>query len=219
VSLKASFATAAVFGGVVLAASPASAVIEGVARSGSWLLSAGTADNGSSACVASTEGPGKYLGIKVFENSTVVTIHVAKTGWSIPQGTQARLAMRFDRAEPWFGVATGTYNENVIEAQVPLQNLTSFTNQFRAARQLVIYFPDGNEQPWTVAMNGSRAVMNNLTQCVAVMLGRKKQTQPFASSPQPYGIAPQPSSPMPSAPAPRAPIVPERTPLPTGDRI
>ncbi|WP_020178386.1 hypothetical protein [Methylopila sp. M107] len=209
---------AVLFGGLAYA-SPGQALVKTIVARGDWTLAAGVDEGGTQVCSAATTGTQIYMAVKIYANSPKITVHIAKTNWRIPSGSQTRVFMHFDQRSPWSGVAYATKHASLLETTIPLSSIKSFVGQFAGAHELVVAFPDGNERPWQISMRGSRYIMGRLADCVSLMAASQRPTQPFAPNAgptQPFsnGPATQPTSPVP-APVPVEP----KPPLPQGERI
>jgi hypothetical protein len=69
---------------------------------------------------------------------------------------------------------------------------------------MTVSFPNGNEPPWTIGLNGSTAISNAFGRCVTDLTQRAGAQQPAAGpsgATQPFGQAPtQPVTPEPTQP-------------------
>jgi len=53
-----------------------------------------------------------------------------------------------------------------------------FDRQFRAAQSMTVTFPDGNELPWTISLDGSTAISNAFGRCITDLTRQLQSGQP-----------------------------------------
>lgn len=135
----------------------------------------------------------KYAGTGVF-------VQVFKSTWRIPNGTIVPVSLTFDKSDPWIADASGGTMDRspgfgFVVFTIKAQGVGDFIREFGEAGTMTVGFTQGNEQPWTLRMSGSREVAASFSKCVTALAGRSS-TQPHAggSTTQPYG-KPAPSQP------------------------
>ena len=99
----------------------------------------------------------------------------------------------------------GTGNGQMVEWTLDSAAMQTFDAQFRRAGSMTVSFPNGNEPPWTIGLNGSTAISNAFGRCVTDLTqrtqraaagrgGSREPTQPFGQAPtQP--VTPEPTQP------------------------
>jgi hypothetical protein len=193
-----------------------------IAREGNWQATRGVDWTGVPLCVMEpvNSTPGQAIHIKWFAGDTMMTIHLVKTSWNIPQGTTMRVELGFDRNG--FAAADGA-----VGAPIPSKHarafagsyiqfkiadpklLADFALNFENALKMWLTFPAGTEQPWVVDMTGSRTIANAFFNCAQTLA----LPPSFTPGPQPYSSAPtQPHGAAPTQPFGTPPTVPNRTP-------
>ncbi len=195
----------AAFATLCLLAGPAFAETSVFYTAGAWSAFSGTADNGKNVCGMSESGADRWFAVKYFQGESRFTVHLAKAGWHIPSGTQARVDLRFDGGAPWHATAGGFTLPNglsALEFYVAGEGIVKFGNEFRLARQMVVSFPDGDEIAWAGKLTGSEAALTAFTGCLSRLVrpgapGGDNDTQPFAKTlpSQPFRT-PQPVAPV-----------------------
>ena len=218
---------------------PARAEVVNTAREGMWVAYGGVANDGKRVCgIGETGTDGRTFQIKYFENAQSFEIVIGKPGWAIPPGTQAEIAITFDRSSPWRGMAKG--NGLLLFLSLPMTRLVAFEAEFKAAYSMIVSFPGGTEAPWRGDLTGSTAIAGHMARCIRTLLGTAAPgndqpfgagggtTQPFgttAAPPQPFGQPPATyDAPSPAAPEesfPSVKIVPggSGSPSPDGGRM
>jgi hypothetical protein len=146
----------------------------------------------------------------------VMYIHLFKQGWRIPQGTKVAVSLDFDADH--FGEVNEAYGAmsksgaGMVELYLSgADEIKHFFNQVAEANTMTVTFPNGNEAPWKVSMDGSRKTVELMTSCMA-RAEANRPSQPFGQgqSSQPFGQSQQqPFAPTP-APAMRKPQPGER---------
>jgi hypothetical protein len=192
--------------GLCLVPLSALAQVHTISRSGVWEAFGGVASDGYQTCGISTSwGDGRNLVFKVFENNPAFYAILEKGSWQIPPRTPISLVMSFDRGSPWSvnTVGNGTF---ILFTVVPSQ-AGEFARSVTRSSSMVISFPSGSKQPWTVNMSGTTAAGDSMLACMHRLPGwSAPDTQPFGSqspSSQPFGQAPaQPAPAPPAAPSP-----------------
>ena len=177
---------------------------------GSWDAFSGPDANGKEVCGVGSTNPldNRSFSIRFMVGSSDVLFEVKKPSWNIPSGTQTPVVMQIGLNTPWN--VQGGGNGQLIEWTMDRNSMQAFDQQFRAATSMSLSFPNGNEPPWTIGLNGSMAISNAFGRCVTDMTAREAASQPAAAPPvtQPYGQTPtQPFTPAqtPTTPEPTQP--------------
>lgn len=183
-------------------------------HAGSWDAFSGHADGGQAFCGIGSTSPadGRSLSIRFDLGGQNVEFTIGKPDWSIPDGTQAIILMQVGSETPWTEQAVGSGRR--MHWSMDQAAVQSFDVQFRRASAMTLTFPNGNEPPWTISLNGSTAIDNTFGRCITD-LSQREQTAGQAGGPpatQPFGrgaaVAPaRPAAPAPQSAAP-APVPP-----------
>lgn len=150
----------------------AQAEVRTFARSGGWQAFGGTADNKKMMCGVSTEGGGRWLGVKYFENDTALTIQLSKDTWSVKPGTRVKVTMRFDRESPWSATATAfrmSDGDAALEFEVPSRMIGQWLAEFRRSNTLIVGFPESSVEDWRADLAGTDAIADRMGECLRAM--------------------------------------------------
>jgi hypothetical protein len=173
-------------------AAPAWAETRTIQTSGLWSSYGGTDDNNRAVCGISTAGAdGRRVSIQQAAGETELVFMLEKPSWAIPDNTPIDLQIQFDNGQPNPDRATGTGNR--VSLSLPFERSVAFMRLLRERSQLRVYFPNGNETPWTGGLGGSSGAINAFNDCRAA-LAPSGPTQPFPASPA------NPTQPFPSRP-------------------
>lgn len=185
---------------------------------GSWDAFSGRAEDGRYVCgIGNTNPDGRRFTLRFVIGGGEVLFSAIKPSWNIPADTQVPVVMQIGLDTPWTVQARGS--EHSLNWTLDRSAVQAFDEQFRRAISMTLSFPDGNEQPWSVPLNGSTAVSNAFGRCITDLTARsggsatpaapKGPTQPFSA--QSGAPAPAPA-PAPAAPPadPSAPSQPTR---------
>jgi hypothetical protein len=88
-----------------------------------------------------------------------------------------------------------------IEFKVPIANVDKFSSELRYANTMTLWFPTGNETPWTDDLGCSDGAVSMMTNCIQDVNKQDgaSSTKPSAGSARPDGQgASQPGVPKPS---------------------
>jgi hypothetical protein len=195
---------AVVLAGLVPVAAVAEAPVAAVAEapvetiqvyyhSGNWDAFSGRSGN-AAVCGFGTSNAsdGRALAVRMDVPGTTVTFTASKPGWSIPDGTHIRVVMQIGLDTPVTEAAVG--KDASVTWTMGAAALAGFQARFGAASSMTLTFPDGNEPPWRLSLNGSSAVTGTFNRCVADLTQQMKSAASAGSSPAavPSGQATQP---------------------------
>jgi hypothetical protein len=188
---------------------------------GSWDAFSGLDPSGKEVCGVGSTNPldNRSFSIRFTVSGNDVLFEVKKPNWNIPSDTQLPVVMQIGLNTPWN--VRGGGDGQLIEWTMDRNSMQAFDQQFRGATSMTLSFPNGNEPPWTIALNGSMAISNAFGRCVTDMSARQAASQPAAPPPvtQPYGQGPtQPFAPTqaPAGQEPTQPTQPTQLAPPTG---
>ena len=191
-------------------AASASAAVNIFYHAGGWDAFNGTGDDGQPMCGAGSYNPrdGRSFSLRFPLNSNDVLFIASKPSWNVPNGTAMPVVMQIGLDRPWTAQAEG--NGQRIQWTLGRDAMGAFDAQFRGASSMTVSFPNGSEQPWVIALNGSTAVSNAMGRCINEMARRaaaQAAPQPPQGETQPYGGDQNP----PPAPPPSQPAVPAQS--------
>ena len=210
--------------GTLLATAPSQAGVVITGHYGAWQTAAGTTtDTHEVMCMAGLSGRDRSFSLKTFRGVEILTVHVYKSGWAIPNGQRMRVLVQIDQAPPFNMIGVGFNSPGKAESGVQIDFrygdswsqtgkpvASELVSLLASGRTLNIFFPDGNESPWEGSLNGSTAALTELGACDARYTNPKPlvatpapaPTQPYAATPtQPYLPAvPKYTIPVPSQP-------------------
>lgn len=177
---------------------PAQGEVRTLMTAGLWSAYAASADDQRAACGISTTGPdGRRLAIEQSSGDTGLDVILDKTSWAIPDNTAIEIVVQVDNGAgvPLHATGSGTR----VLAHMAFDASVGFMQGIRHGRQVRIFFPSGNEPPWTGGLQGSSAAINGFNDCRG-NFPPASATQPFrpeatptpASPTQPFGSAPPP---------------------------
>jgi hypothetical protein len=182
---------------------------------GSWDAFSGQDTDGSQVCGVGSTNPAdkRAFSIRFKIGGDTVSFQLKKPGWEIPANTQIPVVMQLGLDAPWTMQGNGS-GQNV-DWTMDRDAMRTFDDQFRRGSSMTFSFPNGNEAPWLIGLNGSTAASNAFGRCVTDLSARSSAPAPAAAAApqgptQPYGQTP--SQPYSSAPAQPGP---EATPAPT----
>jgi hypothetical protein len=200
-ALRAILAASAV---TVLSGSCAVAKVSVYYHVGSWEAFSGAADDGKLVCgIGSTNRvDGHSVSLRLEIGDQTVQFEAKKPTWNIPAVTTIPVAIQIGLEAPWNMQGTG--DGQMVKWTLDNGSMQSFDAQFRRASSMTLNFPAGDEQPWTVGLNGSTAVSNAFGRCVRDLSHRTGMTAAPTGPTQPFGQAPPERTSPPPAPQ-RAP--------------
>jgi hypothetical protein len=179
---------------MALALSPAMAHAKMIVwnRSGPWVNSAGTLNDGQLGCAMGIADVGREVYVKYFHNTGDVSVQVFKNSWRIPAGTKLQLELGFDKGSWASGTASGYVlsrdRSSYVEIGILHDKVADFSDNFKEANHMWLRFPDGDETDWIVRMDGSRNAARAFEFCIGKLASVPKPTQPFGGRPsQPFG--------------------------------
>jgi hypothetical protein len=171
----------ALAGLIVIAATSAAPAMEtsrrGLATSGPWSAYSGTGPDSQPLCGITTVGAeGRRIAIQQTAGETGLALYLEKDSWVIPKGAEVEVRVQFDQNPPIAVQATGAGPR--LAVGMTFEQSVPFMRQFRAGRQIRIFFPSGNELPWSGGLNGSGRIIDAFNTC-RVDLVQTVPTQPF----------------------------------------
>ena len=183
---------------------PAAADMKVYYHVGSWDAFSGPGDDGKPVCGVGSTNPTdqRSFSIRYAVGGDTTLFQVKKPTWNIPQGTQITAVMQLGLEAPWNLQAVG--NGQIVEWSLDRDATQLFDAQFRRGSSMTLSFPQGNEAPWTIGLNGSTAISNAFGRCVTDMARQAQQAAAPTAPTQPFGQTPAPGA----APAPGAPGAP-----------
>ena len=184
---------------------------------GSWDAFSGQDADGSSVCGVGSTNPTdkRAFSIRFKIGGDTVSFQLKKPGWEIPANTQIPVVMQLGLDAPW--TMQGNGNGQNVDWTMDRDAMRTFDDQFRRGSSMTFSFPNGNEAPWLIGLNGSTAASNAFGRCVTDLTARSSAPAAAAAAPQgptqPYGQTPsQPYSNAPAQPAPEAAPAPNTQP-------
>jgi hypothetical protein len=150
----------------------AGAEVTTFARAGGWRAFGGTTDSGKMVCGVSTQGGGRWFGIKYFHNDDALTIQLSKDTWKVKDGVKVRVEMQFDRETPWTARATSFHmrdGDAALEFEVPSRAIGQWLSEFRRSNTLYVRFPDSNVDDWRAGLAGTSEIADRMGDCLRAM--------------------------------------------------
>jgi hypothetical protein len=194
---------------------PASAEMSVYYHVGSWDAFSGPGGDGRPVCGIGSTNPtdGRSLSLRFQIGGENVMFQAKKSTWNIPNGTEISVVLQVGLDAPWTLPAIG--DGQIVEWAFDSNTVQTFDAQFRRGNSMTLTFPSGNEQPWSVGLNGSTAISNTFGRCITDYTQRAAAQSATTSqgATQPVGQAPaQPASvPAPAHPGPSQPYAPSGT--------
>ena len=185
---------------------------------GSWDAFSGQDTDGAQVCGVGSTNPvdKRAFSIRFKIGGDTVSFQLKKPGWEIPANTQIPVVMQLGLDAPW--TMQGDGNGQNVDWTMDRDGMRTFDDQFRRGSSMTFSFPNGNEAPWLIGLNGSTAASNAFGRCVTDMTARSSAPAPAAAAApqgptQPYGQTPsQPYSNAPAQSAPEAAPAPNTQP-------
>ena len=185
---------------------------------GSWDAFSGQDTDGAQVCGVGSTNPvdKRAFSIRFKIGGDTVSFQLKKPGWEIPPNTQIPVVMQLGLDAPW--TMQGDGNGQNVDWTMDRDGMRTFDDQFRRGSSMTFSFPNGNEAPWLIGLNGSTAASNAFGRCVTDMTARSSAPAPAAAAApqgptQPYGQTPsQPYSNAPAQSAPEAAPAPNTQP-------
>lgn len=171
---------------------------------GAWDAFSGRNDDGSLVCGVGNTNPadGRRFMMRFTIGGTDLTFTARKPSWNIPDNTRTPVVVQVGLGTPLTEQATGS--GQALNWTMDRGSAQGFDAQFRRASSMTLTFPDGNEPPWTVPLNGSTAISNAFGRCITDLTARAQASGALpAPTPAPQGPT-QPFSSGPGAPPPPA---------------
>ena len=146
----------------------ASAQIHDDTYHGKWKSFSGTMSSGAYTCGISTSWPTQTLAVKWISDEDGLSMYLADTGWNISSNAAPKFAFRFDDYAMWTGQGFGTNYSTTFGLHIAYNQTIDFLSQFSAADTLEFsYTTARGTNTWRADLNGSDAVVADLTACVA----------------------------------------------------
>lgn len=174
----------------------ANAQIREIGTYGAWTVYGGKSNQGNAMCGSAVynNDRSRSFHIKHFITEKVITVHVFKNTWKIPEETPISVTIKIDDRSPWLARAHGYGNR--IEWTIGSNSVKLFLTEFMEGLQMRLSFPDGNEADWTASLTGSTAALSVFLRCVETISAPSQNTQPFSRpETQPFGTPTQPHNP------------------------
>ncbi|MGE0418801.1 MAG: hypothetical protein AB7O80_18510 [Acetobacteraceae bacterium] len=161
-----------VAGTLAIGLSAAQAEVTTFARAGGWRAFGGTTNNGKMVCGVSTEGGGRWFGVKYFHNDDALTVQLSKDSWKVKDGTKVRVQMQFDDESAWSARATAFHmsdGDAALEFEVPSKAIGQWLGEFRRSNTLFVRFPDSNVDDWRANLAGTSEIADRMGDCLRAM--------------------------------------------------
>ncbi len=163
------FAALALAAVCALAPRLAVAEVTTFAKAGVWEAFGGSVDTGGLVCGVSTEGDGKFIGVKFFKGTQTLTIQLANTGWKARSGAVVAVTMRFDQQAAWKADAKAFKLDGGgagLEFEIDEDQLDTWVDEFRDSERLIVGFPNDNVDDWVASLRGTAAVADAMIGCL-----------------------------------------------------
>ncbi len=146
-------------------------------RAGEWSTYSGNAEDQRQVCgIVTNAGADREIAVEQFPGDQGLDIRLRKTTWTIPDNTAVNVQLQFDGrgAVPSRALGTG----RVVTLHLQFADTVTFMRALRYGTVLRVYFPDGNEIPWSASLSGSGAAISAFNDCRAT-LAPAEPTQPY----------------------------------------
>ena len=180
---------------LAIAVRPAGAAMTTYYRAGNWHAFSGVDAQGKLVCGIGADDPmaASSLDLRVvIGGPQQLSFRASKLTWNIPRDTPIPIVMQMPGTVPWALQATG--HDHEVDWVLDADQLAQFDTAFRAASDMTISFPSGNESPWQVSLAGSTAADNTFRICIDDLTGRMNaahaasaQATRQSGPTQPYG--------------------------------
>jgi hypothetical protein len=149
---------------------------------GAWDAFSGGNGSGGAVCGVGNTYPTDKRRLSLhFDIGGADTIFSAsKPDWSIPDSTQVTVVMQVGLNTPWTQQATG-YG-HTIDWRLDQTAIQTFNQQFRGAPSMTVFFPDGNEPPWTLSLAGSTVISDTFARCIRDLTRQVRAAQQPANA-------------------------------------
>jgi hypothetical protein len=180
--------------------------------SGYWRVQQGVNDHGVNVCMMSTNVPalGETFAVMVNAADQDLDVGVEKNTWKIPTGADVRLMLKIDGGQEWRTTKANTYASDVLYTTINPSAARQFVHEFTSGSMLRVFFT-GNEQPWTLSLNGTTGVWDAFMNCAQMiapkMVASLNPSQPFSAGPVAPVAPPAPTT-QPFSTGPVAPTGP-----------
>jgi hypothetical protein len=187
--------------------------------SGLWSAYGGTGADNQPLCGITTVGAdGRRIKIEQFAGDPGLQLTLAKDSWSIPDGTPIDLRFQFGTRSQAIPLR-GTGNGHAVHVPLTFDEAVPFMRHLRGGRQILVFFPSGNEPYWSGGLLGTSRAIDAFDDCRTAMAPPAPTTQPFngppALGPSATASPAQPSAPTQPFSAPTEPVpAPAATPTP-----
>lgn len=172
----------------VMASRPADAELRTLLTAGLWTAYGGTTDSQRAVCgIGTTGADGRHIAIEQASGETGIEVILEKPSWVIPDNTQIEIMFQIDSNQGPLSQAVGSGSRIVI--RMPFDASIGFMRGIRYGRQIKVFFPSGNELPWTGGLKGTSAAIDAFNDCRA-SLAPATPTQPFRLEQEPGQTVP-----------------------------
>jgi hypothetical protein len=173
----------------------ASAAVQTTGHYGAWDTFEGVAGDGRYVCGAGISDTDRSFSV-LYQGDTLY-IHLTKDSWDIPKGTPIKIIYQVDKADSYsldgHGYPSDDGHGSVIEFNFDWtatdpdtgeRYVVTFVDLLQSGLEVKFWFPNGNEDPWSGSLVGSRDALNKFAECAEALDARKNPssgtTQPFS---------------------------------------
>ena len=160
---------------IALCAGVARAEVTTFSRAGTWEAFGGTSNSGQSLCGVSTEGDGKYVGVKYYRGDASLTLQLSNKTWTVKDGAKVSVTMKFDDESPWKATATAFHmsdGDAALQFEISENQLDRWMAEFRRSYNLIIGFPNDKVADWRASLRGTSAIADSMSECLRAMKRR-----------------------------------------------
>ena len=160
---------------LALCAGAAQAEVKTFSRAGTWEAFGGTSNSGQSLCGVSTEGDGKYIGVKYYRGDASLTIQISNKTWTVTNGTKIQVTMTFDDETPWKASANAFHmadGDAALQFEINEDQLDTWMAEFRRSQSLIVGFPNDKVADWRASLRGTSTIADSMAECLRAMKRR-----------------------------------------------
>jgi hypothetical protein len=171
--MRATIAVCLVVWAVLSPPMPANAEVTPILSLGGWEVFAGRSDDGRPLCGMSTQGGGRWLGIKHFKGDSTVVVQLSEATWRVADNVQVAVLMQFDNDSPWRATAASFHSSNgdgVLQFPIYRQQFVQWIEEFKKSDILYVRFPnEENIEDWQADLSSTAQIADAWALCLVAM--------------------------------------------------
>lgn len=120
---------------------------------------------------------GQMVSIKSVSGRKSLDIELYKESWRMPAGSTVPVTIDFPSGYSVAAQFRGFGNE--VSFHMPADKVSPFHGNLIESAKMTISFPEGDEQSWSIALDGVGRAMGQLGKCTAARITKNPSSQPL----------------------------------------